>query len=194
MNCSRMILLCVCFAGLTPFLWSQNGNHVSRNDHPAGVLGYLDPQTGAFRPVHRHAGKGRDGLEPGTVTITGKFVFNFTITLDSAVPSGDAVGCAAGAQTYDETRETDLDESGFAQATITGSTASCTVSLPYSWLMASPSEDTVRLNSDVFIFNPTNNGLNLDGYFTRYSLHTINPDLAVPPSGQTTTVPVAATI
>ncbi len=187
------MLLCVCFAGLTPFLWSQNGNRVTRHDHAAGVLGYLDPQTGAFRPVHRHSGKAGDGLEPGTVTITGKFVFNFTITLDSTVPSGDAVACFAAAGTYDNTRGTDLYESGTSQATVTGSTATCTVSLPYSWLMASAPEDTVSLGYNVFIYNPTAS-LTSDDYFTRYSEHTINPDLAVPPSGQTTSIAIAATI
>jgi hypothetical protein len=191
MNCSKMMLLCICFVAFTPLLWSQNANHPMGHSRTAGVLGYLDPQTGAFRPVQRHP-VSEDAIAEGTVTITGTFVFNFSITLDTPVPSGDIVACYASADTYDDIRETGLDESASVQASVKGSTASCKVTIPYSWLMASPSSDTIELGYTIVIVNPSAT-LGLEAA-TRDSSHSINPAFPVPASGTTTTVSISATI
>jgi len=191
MNRSKMMLLCVCFLGLTPLLLGQNGNRAVEQGRAAGVLGYLDPQTGAFRPVPRHASNEVD-VPDVTTTETGKFVFKFTITIESSIPSGFLVGCGASADTFDVGRESSYTESAGTPAAVTGSTATCTVTIPYSWPMSTPTMDSVNLSYDVVIYNP--NATNSKAAVSRDSSHTINPSFAVPPIGQTTTVSVAATV
>jgi hypothetical protein len=101
------------------------------------------------------------------------------------------IQCAAYADGYDDTRDTYLDEGGTSYATVNGSTATCTVTLPYSWPLASPSTDTVELSYEIQVFSPT---APYDAYDDRYSEHTINRSLPMPANGATTSIDVTTTI
>ena len=47
MRVTKLLLICMCCVITVPSLWSQTANSVAK----PGILGYLDPHTGAFRPV-----------------------------------------------------------------------------------------------------------------------------------------------
>jgi hypothetical protein len=72
-------------------------------------------------------------------------------------------------------------ETSTAKATVSGSTAKCTVNIPYSWPLASPSTDTIGLSY----------GIGVTG--TRITSKTL-PRIKVPANGAITTEAISATI
>src|SRR5437899_10531696 len=48
MKITKLFLVCTCCVLAAPIAWSQATNEPAK----PGILGYLDPQTGAFRPAH----------------------------------------------------------------------------------------------------------------------------------------------
>jgi hypothetical protein len=184
-----MLLLSVCLVALSVLLWSQNRrNGIQHGRSQPGILGYLDARSGAFRPVPQHS---TDAGPETTVIYTGKFVYSFTITLSSTIPKGDVIQCYADADTDNDARDTYLNEEGASYATVNGSTATCTVTLPYSWPLASPSTDTVELYYEIAVFSPT---ASYDAYDDRESGHDINRSLPMPANGATTNIDVTTTI
>lgn len=120
--------------------------------------------------------------------VTGTFVTDFTIQLATAVPSGSEVLCvllasttetSGGATTYQ------IQERGSGKATISGTTASCTASIPYSWTLQTPGGDNVGLSYQLYIVNPT--GPN-EAAETRFSQQFVVPKgyITGVPSGITT--------
>jgi hypothetical protein len=75
-------------------------------------------------------------------------------------------------------------------ATRSGSTATCTVNIPYSWGLANASTDLVGLDYVIIALNPTAGSIGQPG---RDHTH-ILADIKVPTNGTTTTINVAATI
>ncbi len=142
MRIAKSILVCVCLLGLAQPVWSQKGNEAAKPT--PGILGYLDPKTGAFRPLVQNPVEDEE-VEPALAPTTGTFVFNFTITIASKNLGGDTILCSANADTF-ETTGLSAEESASVKATVTGSTAKCTVTIPYSWPLKSASSDTVSLS------------------------------------------------
>lgn len=109
-------------------------------DHQKPVLGYQDPQTGVFHRLSTVV------PEAVTAPITGTITVTLHIMLKTAVPSGGKVACtaivlasyssAAGTTYYDEIAE-DF-------ATVSGTTATCVVSIPHSWQFPAPSTSDVE--------------------------------------------------
>jgi hypothetical protein len=192
MNRTKMLLLSVCLVALSVLLWSQNRrSSVQQGRSQQGILGYLDARTGAFRPVPQHP-VDADSVGPeATVIYTGRFVYSFTITLSSTIPKGDVIECYGRAYTYDNTRETELSEEGASYATVNGTTATCTVTLTYSWPLASPGADPVNLSYIIGVFNP---GASIDAFDDRVSGHDINRSLPMPANGATTNMNISTTI
>ena len=94
------------------------------------------------------------------VQITGKFNVTFRISLRTAVPSGDVVGCALTASAADVDPNTytvsnEISEVAGTLATVTGTGASCVVQLPYSWYLTNASSDTVDLTYTLVIGSST---------------------------------------
>ncbi len=147
-----------------------------------GVPGFLDPSTGTFKPVQRPV----FDLGLATPTFTGKFVFSFSITILSSIPATDQIGCFAFASTFDANSTRSIFESAAVQAKRAGSTATCTVTIPYSWALSSASTDTVFRSYEIFV--PTTGGLPSRG--SQQSLASVR----VPANGSTTTVTIKATI
>src|SRR5258708_6709568 len=75
MKITKLLLICMCCVMTAPAVWGQMRNGPAK----PGILGYLDPQTGAFRPVPSGVEEGPDAAAlttfGGTITIT------LTITL-----------------------------------------------------------------------------------------------------------------
>ena len=80
-----LLYVCACLIGLNGALWGQSAPTVS------GIRGYLDPRTGIFHSLSQVTPQDE---EPATTTFTGKFVFNFTITISSTISTTAKIACA----------------------------------------------------------------------------------------------------
>src|ERR1700686_3017200 len=91
---TKIVLTCVCLLGAAlPVLGQQ------KEAGSPGILGRLDPRTGAFKPVASPAIS--DAVAAATPNATGKLVFNFTITIVSALPATSNLTCNASASVSD---------------------------------------------------------------------------------------------
>ena len=75
MRITKLLLICMCCVMVAPTVWAQTAN---RQATP-GILGYLDPHTGAFRPVPAVAEESAEA--PAATTFTGTVTVTITITL-----------------------------------------------------------------------------------------------------------------
>jgi hypothetical protein len=125
---------------------------------------------------------------PPLTTYTGKFVVNFTITISSSVPTSTTIACSVGVVVIDVAG--DLSEDLSVTATRNGSTATCSVTLPYSWSLTAAT-DTVFVSYDVSA--PPQPLTSTSTYPRRYTAHPISK-ITVPTSGSTTTYAVTPTI
>jgi hypothetical protein len=183
MNSKLCSLLCVCacLIGLNAALWGQSAPTVS------GIRGYLDPRTGIF---HSLAQMTPQDEEPATSTFAGKFVFNFTITISSTISTSVKIACAANATLEDVATTNFILESAEVTATRSGSTATCTVNIPYSWKLGSAPTDRVTLTYQITAPVEATGTAVLP---SRTSQQTVGV-ISVPANGVTTTETVTATI
>ena len=183
MNSKLCSLLCVCacLIGLNAALWGQSAPTVS------GIRGYLDPRTGIF---HSLAQMTPQDEEPATSTFAGKFVFNFTITISSTISTSVKIACAANATLEDVATTNFILESAEVTATRSGSTATCTVNIPYSWKLGSAPTDKVTLTYQISAPVEATGTAVLP---SRISQQTVGV-ISVPANGATTTETVTATI
>lgn len=131
------------------------------------TFGFQD-KTGTFHPLRNSA----DIADPAaaTTTFTGTIEVTVTITLKTALPTGGQVACSveADASSSGTSGEVGYVEDATKLATVSGSTATCKVNIPYSWLLFTAS--TTQTNSldgslDVFMYSPVTTsitGLTLD--------------------------------
>ncbi len=165
---------------------------LSKPDQPPAGVYHPKTHTFAARP---HRLVVAEAVSP--VTYTGTFKFVFTVKLVTPVASGEELVCYAGAGVDDYDTSTDVyynyyDEDAAAVAKVTGSTATCTVSIPYSWLLEYASTDTVGYSYELEIV-PTSTSSSLIDY--GYRLHeSLLPSSKVPATGATTTIAVSATL
>ncbi len=99
-------------------------------DSAKGIPGYLNPKTGTFTIVPEAS------AQPDLVLATfgGTFSLRFTITIVSGGSSSAPITCSGQATTFiGSGANTSYFEIKTVKATRTGSTATCLVSIPYSW-------------------------------------------------------------
>jgi hypothetical protein len=185
---SIFCLLAVCFLGMNATLWGQGQARNSPASHE--IRGYLDPQTGVFHTVVHPEVQG--DVEPATTTtISGKIVVNFTITVDSTIAATTKIGCNVDADVDDAAAGFISESAGVAVARGSGSTVTCSVSIPYSWKLGSASTDTISMTWT--ITSPVAISTVAAEYPIRASSESL-PTIKVPATGTTTTIAVAATI
>jgi len=156
-----------------------------------GIIGTLDPQTGAFKPlINPTVVEDLEAAPEITTPTTGTFKVNFTITVKSTIPSADVIGCSVTASTIDLTSGHVIEEIAGVAATRAGSSATCTVTIPYSWVLTTPLTDTVSLT---YAITSPSGGTGASAFPNRYSYQTISNG-KVPVSGATTTINLNATI
>ena len=179
---STPILLFACSLGMNLSLWGQNAAAVH------GIQGYLDPRTRIFHSIpHLDAPDAAD--PPATTTYSGTIVVNFTITVSSVIASTSEIACVAGASLLDTgTTNVIVDGAGSAVTRGTGTTVTCSVTIPYSWKLASATTDKVNLSYSVI--SPVNFTTPFPFRRGSQSLGSIK----VPVSGTTTTKNVAVRI
>jgi hypothetical protein len=180
-----LLLLSASFLGTTATLWGQNAIP------NRAIRGYLDPRTGIF-----HSSPHPDTLDeaappPAKTLFTGSIVMNFTITVSTAFASTVPIACFGEVGLQDTGSTTNILEIGGTTVTRgTGPTVNCSVTIPYSWSLASATTDKVRLSYSVtapVAFTQTVAFPNRRG---SQSIGTI----AVPISGTTTTMAIKARI
>jgi hypothetical protein len=124
------------------------------------VFGFQDSRTGVFHPL----GQSPDLSEnpAATTTYSGTIEVTVTITLKTALPKGDSVACSVDAIAISESETTaasvTYDEIATSVATVSGSTATCKVNIPYSWVLLTPSTtviDSLDGSLDVIMYSPT---------------------------------------
>ena len=129
-----------------------------------------------------------------TTTRAGKLVFEFTITVDSTFATSTPIYCEVGASLVDDIASgsgREISESAAATATRTGSSAKCTVTIPYSWSLATPSTDMVFLSYTIIAANVSTSSV------TTVALRTAEqslPSIPVPANETTHTQTITATI
>lgn len=141
MKTTRLLLICMCFM-LAPAVWGQTANTQARS----GILGFLDPHTGAFRPVPA-AADGETDLAAAT-TFTGTVNITITITLKTTALTN--VTCSESVSVTDgSTSPRFFEESDTVAATGTGTTRTCKLSIPYSWSLTTQSTDNMNTSYTV---------------------------------------------
>lgn len=140
-----------------------------------------------------------NSITPATTPTTGKFVFNFTLTLSSTVPKNGLIVCTAFASVFESSSGQSISENAAGIATLSGGKWSCTATMPYSWLLANPQTDTVTLSykaelADGLQVTATNGTMTA---VVPFSIRKVNQNIAsisVPLNGATTTEAVSSTL
>lgn len=139
----KLLLICMCCVMVVPAVWGQTANGPAK----PGILGYLDPHTGAFRPVPSAAEEGPDPAAlttfGGTITVT------LTITLKTTGLTN--ITCSEEVSVVDAitTSPRVFAESDSVAATGTGTTRICKLSIPYSWGLATQASDSMTTSYSV---------------------------------------------
>ena len=141
MRITTLFVVCLCCLVAAPAVWGQAPNTSAK----PGILGYLDPQTGAFRPIPQVAAE--DVELPAVTTLTGTITVTLTITLKTTGLTN--VTCSADTIVVDNLTVT-YTESNTVAATGTGSTKTCKLTIPYSWALATQSSDNMSTSYTVF--------------------------------------------
>jgi hypothetical protein len=151
-----------------------------------GIPGYYNPATHTFQAkVVRQV-----EADVTTKPYAGKFVFEYTIKLETPVPSGQDLYCGATASLEDPDTDNVYQENASTIAKVSGTSATCTVNIPYAWTLAS--DDYVGLSFQLIIAPPA-----ASTGFTELPTrnHTSDlPPMVVPANGVTTYLKVSETI
>jgi hypothetical protein len=153
-----------------------------QESRPALIRGTLNTQTGIFvaRPG-KAAIEEAEATSLTAATMTGTLSFTFNITLKSGFPETTAIRCSATASTRDDgwTETSMYYDTKTALATRSGSTATCKVSIPYSWLLANPGATMLSMDYMVTAIPAAENGV------SRHHMGNL-ATIAVPTNGSTT--------
>jgi hypothetical protein len=143
MRITKLLLICLCCVMMAPAVWGQTASEPAK----PGILGYLDPHTGAFRPVPVVAEEDSD-LASST-TFTGTVNVTLTITLKTAGLT--KIICSEEVSVIDAitTSAHIFSESNAVAATGTGTTRTCKLAIPYSWSLATQSSDNMSTTYSV---------------------------------------------
>ena len=148
MRITKLLLICLCCVMVAPVVWGQTENGPAK----PGILGYLDPHTGAFRPVPSGAEESPDAL----TTFTGTITVTLTITLKTAGLTN--ITCSEEVSVLDAaaTSPRFYAESNSVAATGTGTTRTCKLSIPYAWALATQASD--NMSTSYVVFGSTSTG------------------------------------
>ena len=143
MRITKLVLICMCCVMVAPMVWAQTANSQAK----PGILGYLDPHTGAFRPI---APPAEDTAEPPALTtFTG--TINVTLTITVKTTGITNIVCSIGTAVEDNLTAAFrlFDESNSVAATGAGTTRTCKLSIPYSWGLMTQSSDSMSTSYTV---------------------------------------------
>jgi len=163
------------------------------------------PGTSAPRGIlnartHKLEAKPRPAVIPEAVSpvvYTGTLKFVYTIKLVTPVTSSEEVVCSADAIVEDYNTSTDVfynEYSEFATSIgkVSGSTATCTTEIPYSWALEYASTDMVTYDYDIAILPTSVSSTEVIGATREHT--SLLPSTKVPAAGATTTIAISATL
>jgi hypothetical protein len=177
MRSTKVFMFCLCW--LIAAASAALGQATNSQAKP-GILGYLDPHTGAFRPFTPEVQDDAEATAPLTVTGT----VSVTITITVKTTGLTNFTCSIDVLTSDIGTGTSFVETNTVAATGSGSTRTCKLSIPYSWSLASQPTDTMTTTYTVL------SGTNALG---RLSSRSPLDTRKVPSNGGTTTLTAAVT-
>jgi hypothetical protein len=154
MRITKLLLICMCCVMVVPTVWGQTANSQAK----PGILGYLDPHTGAFRPVPSAAEE--DSALAAATTFTGTITLTITVTLKTTGLKN--ITCSEEVFVLDAitTSPRDFIESNtVAVATGTATTLTCKLSIPYSWALATQGSDNMTTSYAVVGSTGTTTGV-----------------------------------
>jgi len=170
-------------------------NAQSETEHKK-IVGYQDADTGQFHPLDKEVPEATT-----TAPTTGEYEVTFTIALKSPVPTGGSVLCGTtiivSADSLTTGTGNAYTESSYAVAKVSGSTATCTVNTPYSWLLPAASSTTEAILGGSYtlsILPPSGTTLTIATLEGRSSSSSFLSAKAVPATGTTTKLSVSATL
>jgi len=134
------------WSGILGLAWAISASAGNQAGAPT-TIGYLDPHTGAILPLLTTAGS----PEPpaASTQITGELKITGTVTIVSpSITSTTPINCTATAIVVSDANGPITEVAGSA-ASRSGATATCTVLIPYEWLLATPTTDKVVLSISV---------------------------------------------
>ena len=181
MRITKLLLICMCSVMVAPAVWAQTANSQAK----PGILGFLDPHTGAFRPVPAAAEE--DATLPPATIFTGTVTVTLTITLKTTALT--TVTCSEEVSVTDgSTSPSFFAESDTVAATGTGTTRTCKLSIPYAWGLTTQASDNMSTSYSVVGTTGTT------GLPTRSSSHFPLDTRKVPASGAITALTAAVTL
>lgn len=167
--------------------------------HPKKIFGYQDPATGDFHALGKMHGIAPDASS--STTLTGTLEVVVTVTLKTPLPKGGAVICVsdfiASQVTQTPPADTTYDESAAVVATVAGSTATCTIKIPYAWAFPTGSgivQHALDGSLDVEMFSAASTTVPVSGAMVRSVGQAIVSATAFPANGATTIYDVSATL
>jgi len=182
MKFTNLLLICMCCVMVAPAAWGQAANNAAK----PGILGYLDPKTGAFRPVPSATD---EVVDPATFTTFGGTV-TVTLTITVKSTSLTVFSCQADVSVSDNSGLRTYSETATAPATGTGTTRTCKLTIPYAWSLATHATDS--MSTSYFVFG---NGASTTGADTGRSSSLLFLDnRPVPANGATTPLTAAVTL
>jgi len=146
MRITKLFLICICCLMAVSVVSGQSANSQAK----PGILGYLDPHTGAFRPIAPPVDEAAV-IEPPAITVFGGTI-NVTITVTVKSVGMTNVICSIGTSVNDNVTTITprfFDESDSVVATGTGATRTCKLSIPYSWGLATQASDSMTTTYSV---------------------------------------------
>jgi len=120
---------------------------------------------------------------------TGTYVFSFTITLTSTIGTSTKIVCSASILVSGDTLLTSIQQTAAVAATRSGSTATCTVNIPYAWSLGNPATDKI---TPVYTIQAPVEGATVPTPF--HYVHVQERAIALPANGATTTETVATSL
>lgn len=141
--------------------------------------------------VHPHAAAAATSeIVPPLSPTTGTIVVTFHLTFKSNIPSNDVIACSVTLNVEGENGT--FREVAIRQGVRNGGSATCSVPVPYSWLLQNGSNDTIALTYDTIVPPEAINLGNITFPFREnVQSGTITP---VPVSGTQTNITVDATL
>ena len=180
MKITKLLLICMCCVMVAPAVWGQTANSPAK----PGILGFLNPHTGAFRPVPSAAAEGPD--VNALTTFTGTVNVTITVTLKTTAITN--VTCSQELSVVDGTSSPRFfAESNSVAGTGTGTMRTCNLSIPYSWGLATQPSDMMTTSYSVV-------GTKGTGLPMRSSTLSPLDTRSVPANGTTTNLTAAVTL
>jgi hypothetical protein len=142
MRSAKLFLICLCCLIVVPAVWGQE----TKSSAKPGILGYLDPHTGAFRPVPTVVDENAEA--PAAAVFGGTITVTLTITIKSVGITN--VNCSADTSVLDSPSTGGVFWSELDSAPATGTTTkTCKLTIPYSWSLLTGTTDTMSTSYSV---------------------------------------------